>query len=100
MTTEARIVRQRIGLLGTLTSLVLAAAVVTAAPAEARRNVGGLVGETCVAPGHAELKPEGPGKGPTCVCVTEVVGREVVVVAGPNGKCPPGIVRLGERSGR
>ena len=83
--------RQRVGLLGTITSVLLAAAVVTAAPAEARRNVGGLVGEVCVPPGNAVPHVIGdgrPGLGATCICVIETVGN--TVVAGPNGKCPPG----------
>ena len=74
---------------------MLAAAVVTAAPAEARRTVGGLVPETCVAPGHAVIRSDGPGLGPTCICITEDLHG--TVVAGPNGKCPPGILRLQER---
>ena len=82
--------RHRLALLGTATSFVLAVAVVTAGPAEARRNVGGLIGETCVAPGNAEIETNGPGLGATCICITEVVNRLTVVVAGPNGKCPPG----------
>jgi len=80
--------RHRISLLGTATSFVLALAVVTAAPAEARRNVGGLVPEVCVAPGNAQIKTDGPGLGATCICVIETVGN--TVVAGPNDKCPPG----------
>ena len=87
-----RHMRHRVALLGTATSIVLAAAVVTAAPAEARRNVGGLVPETCVAPGHAVIRTDGPGLGPTCICVIEDIGG--TVVAGPNEKCPPGILRL------
>ena len=82
--------RRRLGALAGTTGLVLAATIMVAAPAEARRNVGGLITETCVAPGQAEIKPNGPGLGATCICITEQVGREIVVVAGPNGKCPPG----------
>ena len=80
-----RHMRHRVALLGTATSIVLAAA-------EARRNVGGLVPETCVAPGHAVIRTDGPGLGPTCICVIEDIGG--TVVAGPNEKCPPGILRL------
>jgi hypothetical protein len=87
----------RLALLGTATSFVLALAVVTAGPAEARRNVGGLIGETCVPPGHAVVGAHGPGLGATCSCVTEELNGTTVVVAGPNDKCPPGIVRLQER---
>jgi hypothetical protein len=84
--------RHRVGLLGTITSVLLAAAVVTAAPAEARRNVGGLIGEVCVPPGNAvpQVLDVGPGLGATCICITEVVNGRTVVVAGPNEKCPPG----------
>jgi hypothetical protein len=89
--------RQRLTLLGTATSLALAVTVVLAGPAEARRNVGGLVDEVCVPPGHAVVGSHGPGLGATCVCITSDVTGETVVVAGPNGKCPPGIVRLQER---
>jgi len=88
-------VRRSLGLLGTVTPFVLAMAVVTAAPAEARRNVGGLVPETCVAPGHAVIGSHGPGLGANCICVIEDITGGVV--AGPDGKCPPGIVRLQER---
>ena len=84
----------RRALLGTATSFLLALAVVTAGPAEARRNVGGLDTEVCVAPGHAEIKAAGPGLGATCICVIDAQGA---VVDGPNGKCPPGIVRLQQR---
>jgi hypothetical protein len=87
--------RHRLVLLGTATSFVLAVTVATAGPAEARRNVGGLVPETCVAPGHAVIRSDGPGLGPTCICVIENAGG--TVVAGPNEKCPPGILRLQQR---
>jgi hypothetical protein len=80
--------RHRLSVLGTATSFVLALAVVTAGPAEARRNVGGLVPETCVAPGNAVIGTHGPGLGATCICVIETIGN--TVTAGPNGKCPPG----------
>jgi hypothetical protein len=81
-------VRRRVGFLGMATSIALAATVVLAAPAEARRNVGGLVPETCVAPGNAVIGTHGPGLGATCICVIETIGNTVTV--GPNGKCPPG----------
>ncbi len=84
-------VRRRLTLLGTATSLALAAAVVTAAPAEARRNVGGVAPETCIAPGHAEIGTHGPGKGATCICILD--GITGVVVAGPSDRCPPSVRR-------
>jgi hypothetical protein len=83
--------RHRLGLLGTVTSIMLAAAVVTAAPAEARRNVGGIAEQTCVPPGHAVIGTHGPGLGANCICVTEESDHTIIVVAGPNGTCPPGI---------
>ena len=87
--------RHRLGLIGTVMSFALALAVVTAAPAEARRNVGGLVPEACLTSGHAAVKLDGPGLGATCVCITETLADDtVVVVAGPNDRCPPGILRL------
>ena len=89
--------RHRLGFLGATTSIVLAAAVVLAGPAEARRNVGGLVNEVCVPPGHAEIRTDGPGLGATCICITQEIGDTVTVIAGPNDKCPPGIVRLQQR---
>jgi hypothetical protein len=93
--TTLRHVRPRLALLGTATAFVLAMTVATAAPAEARRNVGGLVPETCVAPGHAVIGNHGPGLGANCICIIETIGN--TVVAGPNDRCPPGIVRLQER---
>ena len=77
------------------TSIALAATVVLAAPAEARRNVGGLAPEACLTSPQAAVKVDGPGLGATCVCITETLpDRTTVVVAGPNDKCPPGILRL------
>jgi hypothetical protein len=92
-------VRHEIGLLGTVTSVLLAAAVVTAAPAEARRNVGGLVEQICLTSGHAKVKIDGPGLGASCVCIIQEFETGTVVVDGPNGKCPPGILRLQDRKG-
>jgi hypothetical protein len=83
--------RFRLALLGTATSLALAAAVATAAPAEARRSIGGFDVEVCVPPGNAVphvLDDPRPGMGPTCICITDASGT--TVVAGPNDKCPPG----------
>ena len=81
--------RYKVGFLGTATTLVLAAAVVTAGPAEARRNLGGL-DSVCVAPGNAVVGPHGagPGLGATCICFVEPNSHQVLL--GPNGKCPPG----------
>ena len=42
--------RFKLALLGTATSLALAATVATAAPAEARRSIGGIAEETCDVP--------------------------------------------------
>jgi hypothetical protein len=92
--TEVRDVRRRFGFLGMATSIALAATVVLAAPAEARRNVGGLVGEACLTSGQAAVKTEGPGLGATCVCITQTFDDRTVVVAGPNDTCPSGILRL------
>ena len=89
--------RRRLGTLAGTTGLVLAATIMVAAPAEARRNVGGLVGEVCVPPGHAEIKPDGPGLGANCICITQDLIGGTVVIAGPNGKCPAGIVQLHQR---
>jgi hypothetical protein len=80
--------RRKLTLVGTTTSLLLAATVVLAAPAEARRNVGGLVPETCVSPGNAVIGTHGPGLGANCICI--IVDATQMVDVGPNGKCPPG----------
>ena len=92
--------RQRLTLLGTATSLALAATIVLAGPAEARRNVGGFDGQ-CLAPNAAVVQPHGQGLGATCICV---VSRDdhTDVLAGPNGPgstCPPRILSNQERSG-
>jgi|tagenome__1003787_1003787.scaffolds.fasta_scaffold20902306_1 hypothetical protein len=88
--------RHRLGLLGTTTSLLLAAAVVTAAPAEARRNVGGITG-TCVEPGAAVVEAHGTGLGAPCICI--VAGTSVLFGANgsPDGKCPPGLLQQPKR---
>ncbi len=96
---EMRNVRHRVGLLGTITPLLLAAAVVTAGSAEARRNVGGVGGE-CLAPNDAVVQNQGAGLGATCICVIEPNSGSVL--AGPNGPgstCPPRILRNQERTG-
>jgi hypothetical protein len=89
-------IRHRLTLLGTATSLALAAAVVTAAPAEARRNVGGSEPDAsiCVLPGKAELGSTGSGLGAICVCVLTPGGGVVRNVGtDPNAQCPPGVKR-------
>ena len=78
--------RHRLGLLGATTSLLLAAAVVVAGPAEARRNVGGFVPEVCVAPGNAVLGNPEPGPGAVQICFTDVPKGADVVIAVPKGK--------------
>ncbi len=91
-----RQVRRRLTLLGTATSLALAAAVVTAAPAEARRNVGGSEPDAsiCVLPGRAELGSTGSGLGAICICVLAPGGGAVRNVGtDPDAQCPPGAKR-------
>ena len=88
--------RHRLGLLGTTVSLLLAAAVVTAAPAEARRNLGGSQpgADICVLPGNAGIQSDQQGLGPVCVCVRlPASGFQRNVGTDPNAPCPPGIVR-------
>ena len=91
-----REVRRRLTLLGTATSLALTAAVVTAAPAEARRNVGGSEPDAsiCVLPGRAELGSTGSGLGAICLCVLvpgSASGSSTWVMhpSSPGGKQPP-----------
>jgi hypothetical protein len=89
--------RYRLGLLGTATTLVLAAAVVTAGPAEARRNLGGSEpgADICVLPGNAGIQSDHKGLGAICVCVRiPGGGMQRNVGTDPNGPCPPGITRL------
>ena len=86
--------RYRLGLLGTATTLVLAAAVVTAGPAEARRNLGGSNpgADICVLPGNAEVRSHHGGLGAICICVLAPDGRVLRNVdTDPNAQCPPGI---------
>jgi len=90
--------RHRLTLLGTATSIALAAAVVTAAPAEARRNIGGSEpgADICVMPGAVEYGSTGGerGLGAVCVCVVAPGSNTVRNVGkGPNTTCPPGIAR-------
>jgi hypothetical protein len=88
--------RRRLGVLAGTTGLVLAATIVGAAPAEARRNVGGTVpeGSTCVYPGSAQFQnPAAPAL--PCVCLS-VPGVGTVSNEGgkPGGDCPSGLTRV------
>jgi hypothetical protein len=88
--------RRRLVLLTTSAALALSAAVVTAAPAEAR-NIGGFGGACTLSPGPFLGSPgsNGAGQGAYCLCVTGEDGREVLAgVTGPGSKCPPGILSL------
>ena len=86
--------KARLSRLGAVTSVLLAAAVVMAAPAEARRNLGGTgpAPEICVLPGQAVVNSSGHGLGPVCVCVI-APDRSLVRAVGtkPTAPCPPGI---------
>jgi hypothetical protein len=91
---EVREMQRRLALLATSTALVLGAAVVAAAPAEAR-NLGGdkPARDICVLPGHATYGS--PNSGLPCICVVlpnEDLARNVG--KGPNTACPPGTVTL------
>ena len=80
--------------LGAVTSVAIVAVLVTAAPAEARRNVGGSgpSPEICVLPGQAALRTDGRGFGAICICVIAGDGSVVRAVGTmPNALCPPGI---------
>jgi len=86
--------KARLGRLGAVTSVLLATAVVLAAPAEARRNVGGAgpAPEICVLPGQTVLRSDGPGLGAICICVIAEDDRVVRAVGmDPTASCPPGI---------
>ena len=78
--------RRRIEVLGTATSIALAAVVLTAAPAEARRNVGGFDSVCDATPGQALAGKDTTGLGATQVCFTNGFHGAGVVIAGPNGK--------------
>jgi len=86
--------RGRLGLLGTISSVACAAAIVTAAPAQAR-NIGGSVpeGAICVTPGQATYGS--PNSGPPCVCVI-LPDRSFALNVGKGGRapCPPAIAGL------
>jgi len=88
--------RRRLGVLTGTTSLLVAAAVVVAAPAEARRNVGGTVpaGSTCVYPGGAQFQDAAAPALP-CVCLSIPNGVTVSYEGGkPGGDCPAGLTRV------
>jgi hypothetical protein len=92
--TEVKDMRHRLTLLGTATSLALAAAVVTAGPAEARRNLGGTSPDpsSCVLPGEAVIRSDQPGLGTICICVIAENDRAVRAVGTRStADCPPGI---------
>jgi hypothetical protein len=86
--------RRRLALLTASGALVLGAAVIAAAPAEAR-NIGGSLpaGAICVTPGQASYGS--PNSGLPCVCVVLPDGSVARNVGkGPNTACPPGILSL------
>jgi hypothetical protein len=88
--------RRRPALLATSAALALSAAVVTAAPAEAR-NIGGIGGACTSSPGPFLGSPgsNGAGQGAYCLCVVESnTGQVLAGVTGPGSKCPPGILSL------
>jgi len=86
--------RRILGLFGTTISLLVAAAVVSAAPAQAR-NIGGSVpeGAICVTPGQATYGSL--NSGPPCVCVI-LPDRSFALNVGKGDRapCPPAIAGL------
>ena len=91
--------RRKLTFVGTATSLTLAATVVLAGPAEARRNVGGVLGD-CLAPNAAVVQNQGAGLGATCLCVVEPNSGQVLSgPSGPGSTCPTRILRHQERTG-
>jgi hypothetical protein len=90
------VMRRRLGIVAGTTWLVLAAAVVTAAPAGAR-NVGGTVpaGATCVQPGGVVLTDQAASVVP-CLCYSTEFGtfRNVGGTGPSGGDCPPGVNRI------
>ena len=88
--------RRRLAVLGTTTSMMLVVAVLAAAPAEARRNVGGSVPEdsVCVFPGNSANGSAQAAAVVPCVCIVVPGGepRRNVGGTGPaDGSCPPGL---------
>jgi hypothetical protein len=88
--------RRRLGVLAGTTGLVLAASIVVAGPAEARRNVGGTLpeGSICVYPGGAQFQdPAKPVLPCTCVSILDQV--TISLEGGkPGGACPSGLTRV------
>ena len=90
--TEVKDMRSRLARLGVVTSVVLTAAIVTAGPAEARRNLGGTGTESCVLPGQAVPRITGPGLGAICICTVAEDNRVIRAVGTRSiADCPPGI---------
>jgi len=88
--------RQRIGRLVTITALGFAAAIVSAAPAQAR-NIGGFGGVCTLSPGVVvgSQGSNGTGLGAYCICVIEPTSHQVLAgVTGPGSECPAGILKL------
>jgi hypothetical protein len=83
--------RHRLGLLGTISSLALAAVIVTATPAEAR-NIGGtnISADACVTPSGA--RAQRPGADLPCVCAVADAGRIVRVIGRGPSACPTGVL--------
>ena len=96
--------RRRLGLLSVTTWLVLAGVVVTAAPAEARRNVGGSVpeGSICLSPGSAQARSANATSVLSCFCVIYPAPKRNVGGSEPAGgtDCPPGILKQEQRPDR
>jgi hypothetical protein len=92
--------RRRLGVLGTTTWVLLTAAVVVAAPAEARRNLGGTVpaDAVCFSPGQTQARSAQANTSLSCFCyVLPPTGQRAV--SGPEAAgsttCPPGILTQG-----
>ena len=90
---------RRLGALAGTTGILLAATIVAAAPAEARRNVGGTVpeGSVCVYPGNGTPRSAQAAAVVPCICIV-VPGvdgaRRNVGGTGPSGgSCPPGLTK-------
>jgi hypothetical protein len=88
--------RRRLGVLAGTTGFVLAATIVVAGPAEARRNVGGTVPQdsSCVYPGGAQFQDPATPALP-CVCLSVPnVGTISNEGGRPGGECPAGLTRV------
>jgi hypothetical protein len=75
-----------------ISSVALAAVVVLAGPAEARRNVGGTLpaGSSCLEPGAVVLPAQADTRVP-CVCYVNDAGRFHFL---GRGECPPGLPQI------